>query len=455
MRDRRDRLKGRTVIVAGAGLAGLTAAVELKKAGSKVIVVEARARIGGRVWTLRDGFEAGQHAEAGGDLIEEGQDAVLDLARRLGLEPVRVLREGFGFARPGAGGRSITIVRPEAEPWAPLASRLEPWLRAYRISEQRLDSAIAGHLAGFSVADWLEQVHADQQLRVLAASLRGFFLADPADLSLLALVDQFASGMPGRYKMYRIKGGNDQLATGLAARLDERIQLQTELVAVTQTKDAVRATVRSGRTETQITADYLVVALPATTLRSVTFDPPLPPNQAKAIATLTYGRAAKALLQFDRRFWRRGRRPRAYGTPLPIGAVWDSSEEQRGRSGILTLLAGGTAGEAMHHLLVQKGADGLAQALGWLGARGVRVRALRLVDWSDDPWVQGGYAYWERGCDPMLRDWLARHHGRVVFAGEHTSIESQGYMNGAVESGQRAAAEIQALAAGSKPTKRK
>lgn len=455
MFEQKQALRGRSVIVAGAGLAGLTAAFELQHAGAKVTVLEARARVGGRVWTLRDGFAGGQHAEAGGDLIEEGHDAMLGLAGRLGLTPVRVLRQGFGFVRPAAGGAPVKLMRPEAVPWAPLAKRLEPWVRAYCHAERRWDNVVAQQIARLSVAEWLDQIHADRNTRTLASALRGFFLADPGELSLLALVDQFATGMPGRLKMYRIKGGNDHVASRLAARLGGRIQLRTELLAASQSDGLVRVTVRSDQTESHMAADYLVAALPATTLRSVTFDPPLPPTQAEAIARLKYGRAAKTLLQFDRRFWRRGRRPDAYGTAFPIGAVWDSSEEQRGRRGILTLLAGGSASEETRKIVVERGVDGLTQELAWLGAKGVSPQASRMVDWSEDPWVQGGYAYWDPGYDPALRSWLSQSHGRIVFAGEHTSIHSQGYMNGAVESGLRAASEIKALVSGPHRTTRR
>src|SRR6188472_429029 len=98
-------LAGLRVVVGGAGLAGLSAAKALESRGAAVTIVEARDRVGGRVWTLRDGFAARQHAEAGADLIEEEQEHVLKLARELGLRPVRILRDGFGFYGPDARGR--------------------------------------------------------------------------------------------------------------------------------------------------------------------------------------------------------------------------------------------------------------------------------------------------------------------------------------------------------------
>ena len=98
-------LAGTSVIVAGAGFAGLTAARDLESRGASVTVVEARNRVGGRVWTLREPFAARQHAEAGADLIDEEQQTLRGLATELGLEPVRILRESFGFYAPDRRGR--------------------------------------------------------------------------------------------------------------------------------------------------------------------------------------------------------------------------------------------------------------------------------------------------------------------------------------------------------------
>src|SRR5262245_5173495 len=106
-------LEGVSVLVAGAGLAGLAAARELIAAGATVVVVDARDRVGGRVWTVHDGFADGQHAEAGGDLIEDDHQAVRSLADRLGLRLVRILRGGWSYVRLDRSGR-VTAVRPTA-----------------------------------------------------------------------------------------------------------------------------------------------------------------------------------------------------------------------------------------------------------------------------------------------------------------------------------------------------
>lgn len=436
-------LQGRVVVVAGAGLAGLTAAYDLRRRGARVSVVEARDRVGGRVWTMREGFCGGQHAEAGGDLIDSDQEAIRQVAKDLDLPLSPILRGGFAFVRQGARAPRMEPVSTTGGTWAELAQVAEPWVRAYRLSDRRWDGPIARRLADCSVAEWLDDIAADGRLRARLNGLRGFFLADPEHLSLLALVDQLAMESPAADQSYRITGGNDRLATALAGTLQEPIQLKTIVRAIAQRRGQVRVTVCGQGGQGHMTADAVVLALPATMTRRIAFTPPLPALQQHAIRDLRYGPATKTLLQFDRRFWRQPGRTLAYGTDLPIGAIWDGNEEQRGRGGILTLLAGGSASHDTKQLLVQGGANAVAARLKWLGATKAILRGSYHVSWEDDPFVGGGYAVFQPGYDPAQRAWLARPHGRIVFAGEHTSLRWQGYMNGAVESGLRAALEVE------------
>jgi monoamine oxidase len=276
--------------------------------------------------------------------------------------------------------------------------------------------------------------------------LRGFFLADPEDLSLLPLVEQFAdAGPPGQTKLFRIKGGNDRLATGIVKRLRGAVLLNTMVRRVVQHDGRVTVTIEGlGQPHTEIRAEYLVCALPASTARGVLFEPALPEAQHDAIAHLRYGCATRLLLQFSRRFWRQRGRPNAFGTDAEIGAVWEGNEQQKGPLGILSFLAGGNASRALQEILHAHGERGVVDRLGWLG-RPSRLVAAQTVVWDHDPLTRGGYAYFDPGFDPLWRAWLARPAGRIAFAGEHTSIKYQGYMNGAIESGLRAAAEIAAL----------
>lgn len=437
-------LTGVSVLVAGGGLAGLSAAYDLMNAGAQVTVVEARDRVGGRVFTARDGFAESQHAEVGGDMIDEDQHEIRSLAGEIGVPMVRIFRSGWGYARPDGQGRVRIVSRNAALVWHRLAEHLEPLARRYRLAERRWDSPITVEVARRSVAQWLDDVHADDDLRATAAGLRGFFLADPEELSLVALVDQFSTDDSVIGPMFRAVGGNDRIATTLAARLGDRVKLSTELVAVSHRGRGVRATLRNGRRTAQLQADYAIFALPASLLRRIPITPALPVQQHEAISRLRYGRGTKTLLQFAKRFWRAAGRPRAFGTPLSLGAVWEANEDQAGKHGILALLAGGSASDATMNLTAREGIAGLVRSLDWLGARGQEVVAWKQVAWENEPWSRGGYAVFDSSFEPTLRGWLAQPSGRLFFAGEHTSIRWQGYMNGAVESGRRAAAEVAA-----------
>lgn len=435
-------LRGKSVIVVGAGLAGLTAAVELSRDGATVLLLEARDRIGGRVWTIRDGFFGAQHAEAGGEFIDEDQEEIRRMAGRLKLDLIPVLKQGFTFA-----ARQGTSAAPKltagTELWERLHHHLSPLIRAYRLADQRWDSSVAHQLARISAAQWLDSIGAGDELGAMVRGLRGFFLVDATELPVLLLVEQLIAGSPGQGRLYRVKGGNDRLAQGLSTFLNDAVHLGSEVVNITQSPKKVFVTARdrhgAGNT---FRADYLVLAVPATIVRSMRFDPPLPSSQDQAFSALAYGSATKTLLQFKRRFWRGRHHRYAYATDLPLGTIWDANEEQRGRSGILTLLAGGSLSQTTQKTMGAEGIDRILSALAWLGPAPRELLAFKQIRWENDPWAGGGYAAFTTSYDPALRQWLTRPHGRCFFAGEHTSIRWQGYMNGAVESGLRAALDI-------------
>jgi monoamine oxidase len=111
--------------------------------------------------------------------------------------------------------------------------------------------------------------------------------------------------------------------------------------------------------------------------------------------------------------------------------VWDGNEEQRGAGGILTLMAGGAASTDTRAMLAAKGPGSLIAQMDFLDLKHAHLVAWESVSWEDDPWARGGYAYFHHRFDPAIRAWLARPFQRVCFAGEHTSLKWQGYMNGA------------------------
>lgn len=431
---------GMRVVVIGAGLSGLSAAHELSRRGARVEVVEARERLGGRAWTVHDDTSP-PHAEAGGEFVDVGQREIRALCRTLGVPLVPVLRQGFGMAL--SIGHRLRLRGSTGQAWRAFARRLRPAVAAYRRGLAEGDPHVASLIATTSFAQALDG--ADATTRAMAESLRGLYLADPADLSALVIVEQLAGEGVTRPRMSRIRGGTGRLVAALAAPLRGHVHLGTVVRAVRQSAAGVRVVAddRQGR-RVEHRADYVVMTGPPPLVLDCTFDPPLPDVQRLALSSLPMGAATKLSLRFARRFWRAAGRPRAFASNLPGGAVWEGAEDQ-GQAAMLVCLAGGSSSTALRTLVEEQGADGVAAGLSWLGRPGPASLVGPAVTWERDPWARGGYAVFPPTFDPRLRPWLRARHGRVVFAGEHTSDRWQGFMNGAVESGQRAADEVATL----------
>jgi monoamine oxidase len=429
-------------MVIGAGLAGLVAARELTRRGAEVTVFEARDRTGGRVWTLRDSDFLPLHAEAGGEFIDGNHQAIIDLARTLRLPLRRVLRAGFGIAL-SIDGR-VRVTRSQATLWHALQRSLKPAIAAFEATGCDWTSGAATEIARRSLADLVIRQPANASVRALADALRAYFLADPDRLSALVVVEQASEGGSlGRQKMFRIDGGNDRLVDAIVREARLSIRLRHVVRAVHQDTDGVRLLVEDHRRHrVGIEADYVVSAVPVPVLLEWSFTPPLPDAQRHAFEALSYGAATKAFLRSDSPWWRRSGRPNSFGTNLPVGAVWESCEEVRGGSD-LTLLAGGSGSAQLRTLLESEGVAGAMRHLRWLGTPRERPHLARVITWESDPWARGGYAVFGPEFDPVARPLLGRPFGRVFFAGEHTSENWQGFMNGAVESGLRVAADLE------------
>lgn len=439
----RSSLRGVRVIVIGAGLAGLVAARELSQRGARPHVLEARARPGGRVWTLRDRAFANEPIEAGGEFIDGHHQAIRALCHGFGLELTRVIRGGFGSALQIEG--RLKISQSQRTAWLGFKKALAADAAAFTGTGCDWNSSIAAELARHSLDRYLTALRASAETRAMAASLRGFFLAESDSLSALIGVELATLPTdPGHIPLYRIKGGNDRLIAALSRRSATTISLQHIVRAIRQEDDRVVVTFEEpgGRLET-LSAEYAVVAAPAPVLCEWTFEPALPEYQRRALAALSAGPGTKTVIRFNRRWWRRRDQARAFGTNLPIGAVWEPSE-RRGGPAVLTLLAGGRASAATQALIAEGGAEAIVERLRWLGSPQPAI-AMKSVTWEHSPFSHGGYAYFGPSFEPRWREDLGRAFGRVLFAGEHTSRDWQGYMNGAVESGQRAARDLAAL----------
>lgn len=414
----------------------------------RVAIFEARNRLGGRVLTIRDPFQAGQHAEAGGELIDGDHDTTRRLAAALGVTLRRSLTQGFGLAMRNARGR-VRVTRSQAPAWRALQQVFRVATRDFVLAESRWDSAIATELARQSVTAWLKARGAPRRLHDIAQAMRGFFLADPDELSCLPFVEQLADGGdPSVSGLFRVEGGSDRLVDALARRSHADIHLGCTVKRIVRRAQRVTVTMMAAgrRRLEEVDAASVIVTVPAPLASGIAFDPPLPAMQRRALAALRYGPATKLSLQLASRDWRRDGRPRAFGTNLDAGAVWEATDGQPGRPGILTLLAGGSASGLLRARVSEHSLDGILHELRWLGITTTPVLAHHMKAWEQDPLARGGYAYFDTAYDPQLRAWLARPLGPVLFAGEHTSLRWQGYMNGAIESGLRAAAEAATIA---------
>jgi monoamine oxidase len=432
-----------TVIVAGGGLAGLTAARALARSRVSVTILEARERLGGRVRTVR--LEAGQHGELGGEFIDADQKEIRSLCDELAVPLVRVLRSGFTHRfRGDDGDYHVSRTRP----WSELESLVAPLLRRFKAAGGNPESEAVRDIATWSLRAWLRECGASSSQHSMADALRGFFLADPDDISVLPLIEQLASGgSPAQAEMYRVDGGNDRLVDAIAHDAGARILPRHRVTAVAQAADRVVVTAIDAQGhQHQLEAGAVIVTLPASVLADVAFTPPLAAEQWRAIRSLRYGAATKVVVQSPRDPFRG--KARAFASDTPLGAFWDGSEGQLPNSNsqvarrfVLTFLAGGSSSRTLQ-ARAQRGPHSVLSDLCWLGMAGAPVDAVHTTTWEDDPFARGGYAYLDPGFDPSWRAQLSRRAGRIVFAGEHTSERWQGYMNGAVESGLRAAKEI-------------
>ncbi|MGH9329038.1 MAG: flavin monoamine oxidase family protein, partial [Vicinamibacterales bacterium] len=230
-------------------------------------------------------------------------------------------------------------------------------------------------------------------------------------------------------------------------RLADRVYYNRPAKAIEQGLSTVRVHFDENGTRQTFDADSLIVAMPFSALREVSITPSFSPPKMRAIAALKYGQLLKMGLQARRRLWDAARTGKRVTTDLSIGSVYDATNGQRGPRGVLLCYLADERALAMGAYPEE---ERIRRALGDLSQIFPTVRSEyesgTTKFWRDDRWAGGTYAYFAPGEITTVRPHVGTPEGRVFFAGEHTS-PWQGYMNGAIESGHRVAAEVDAAPA--------
>jgi monoamine oxidase len=421
------------IVVVGAGLAGLRAATLLRQGGRQVIVLEARERSGGRVLTVRAPFDDGLIGEAGPIRIAGAHRAVL-----------RAVKE-----------HRLTLVPFESSNGAPLdpaaaTSELRPDERG--LSSRALLERYAGPLAdkfaepaatGASYAAWHEydRLTWPEWLGQRGASREAVRLmtlgGDSSALSALYMLRQFAM-LRSSSQLFKIAGGMDRLPQAMAAALGDVVRYQSPVVRISRAARSLSIEHESGGHLERMTADHVVLTVPLTTLRQIEFRPRLPEAKEKAILAPPYYPGVRILLQSRERFWNRAGLNGSARTAR--AETWDAAYDRQGPvRGLLGATAGGASFAAKTDAQsLALGVDLVADA--FPGIRSAFEKGI-IHQWAQDRWSQGAFVAFAPGQMTALLPEIARPDDRVHFAGEHTS-SWMGWMEGALESGERAAREI-------------
>jgi monoamine oxidase len=433
-----------SVIVVGAGLAGLTAAAELAARGLGVTVLEARERVGGRTHGVE--VAPGQWADRGAAYLGDRHTELRSMIGGLGLATVATTMTGLSRFSFGDGPQSTAGRFPplNAVALGDLFDRLHEQTAAVRADAPWL-TPDAARLDRQTVADWLDgsDVHDDVR-RFFPLFLGEMMAADPADVSALHMAFYLRSGGGIRYlnafeggaQAARVDGGAHQLCDLLAAKLGDQVRLAEPVRWIGQ--DGTRVSVRTDRARHE--ADAVVMAVPPLLADAIEFCPALPVRRA----TRATGRgcAIKVHLIYPEPWWRdHGLSGWSVSAGGPLLSTVDDSPP--GGAGVLTGFVTGRQARAFT-LLDDAGrrATILAQIRDLFPGL-PPPSGLHITDWLSEPYSRGCYAaLFGPGDWLTLGPHLTAPHGRVHWAGTETSTEFFGLMEGAIRSGRRAAAEI-------------
>ena len=450
-----DVRRSASVVVIGAGIAGLCAAFELQRAGCSVTLLEAQRHVGGRVRTRRD-FADGLYVEEGATRFPEAHHVTMHYLDMFELPLI-------SFDRPEIG-HTLRIMGHDVEdhPWAqggwPVELPLHPHERALTLRGltdlyvEPLIAEIGDPLSpGWPSGDLRERFdtigYADllrsrgaSEGAIRALSL-GFHVGEgPNSVSALWWLEAMALDS-GSERAVKVRGGNDQLSEAFARRLSDAIRFGRVARLVRSDADGVTVSVDAPAGSEEYRADYAVCTLPLPLALDLEFTPDLPVEQREAMMAVPYASLSRVALQCRSRFWLEQGRSGFEDTDECVAEVWDLTVGQPGERGIVVAYSGGNEARRVTAMgEAERIAYTIAHLEPLLPGLGDHVEGGTTICWDAEPWARGGGA-WFRPGQSALRPLLSRPHGRIHFAGEATS-PWPGWVQGALVSARRAAAEI-------------
>jgi len=436
-----------SVVIVGAGLAGLRTADLLHKAGVPVIVLEARAFPGGRVLTVRAPFDDGLHAEAGPTRFAGAHAAVLRAARAYKLPLVPLAASGADVTavngRPAStlqGQRAWMLDLKRDEQMTTPAELLDRYVGELprELGDPRAPQSAFARWEAYERLTWPEWLRSrgasPDAVRLMTVG------GDSSGVSALYVLRQYAM-LRASTQRYKIGGGMDRLPGAMAASLSGIIRYNAPVVRVERQSTGFRVDYREGAVRS-IAAARVVFAVPASTMRQIEMKPRLSRLKEQAIEQLSYYDGVRFLIQVKRPFWKAAGFSGSARTDRAT-EIWDAATEQTASSrGILAATTGGEMGRRTLGMTpdasLSLGVDLIADAFPGIRSEFEKGASYR---WSTEPWTRGAFALYRPGQMTTLMPVLASAESGLHFAGEHTSIWT-GWMEGALESGERAAREV-------------
>ena len=424
------------VVIVGAGFAGLACAHELKAAGYKVTVIEARNRVGGRVLSFRDLVE-GKIVEGGGELIGSNHPTWIAYAEKFGLNFIDV-SEDIDLSSPIHLDGKLLDDESAEKLYEEMEAALNSMNDAAELvdADQPWESPNAVELDQRTLGDWLGELQVSDLVRKLVAIQIGSDNAIANEkASYLGMLTAIQGGGGEKYwtdtEVYRCNGGNDQLAKRLAVAIgSDQITLKLAVDKISLCPNGASVKCTNGCI---IECDDVVLATPPTTWHRIKFSPKLPGVLLKQ----QMGTAVKYLSAVKNRFWLEDGRSQYAFTDGLISQTWELTDAQDGplAAGLTAFSGGPQAEQCLKLKKNERDAKYAAEFLKIYPKFSDNLVRARFMDWPLDPLTGGGYSFPRPGQIMSTGRLLYNGLGRLHFCGEHTSYKFVGYMEGGLNSG--------------------